>query len=582
MLKSPHIIWVRPNSDIVYRSKGEVKCQPSSVAPKLSEKGLRINILVPYNSALLPKTKLTPSRITRHAIRLSQDYPVEIIKLSKGSVSPGIFMVKMPDLEPAMVGALFSKSALALAQQLKRPVDVFHMFEWGASLVPLWLEMGANGSTVTKEARTFLSIRSLADQGNFAPAIMAYIGIPETLFHPDGIEYYGKVSFLKTGLLMSDGISLIDTGRSSVSLPMNSINGMQGVLDAHVHKLRRWVSDRSVRNYLDVYQELLTQPKGGPVLPKLVKKLHQTKREVKSYVDIWGPEPPDRYHRSYIAFLIQAPKKAFAFWEQIYSPHKEYGLVLEDVKSGHRHLLSRGLPPVADYWIDVQPDREYAVELVGFDEGGLMHILMRSKIVRTPRDWMSGNTNAIFIDVRERRRIKMKWPKWQWRTYRPGASEQLVELTTEMVTQFPNLPSSWGKVPSSWTQVPGSFSHVPSSYSSLTLAGSSYTFAASSFSNIPSSWSHIPSSWGKVPSSWGVASNPGAALVGVGTVYSGKTLRSGQRKLGCSGRVPPSLWRALGFRMSNPGANMPRALKNIPDFWGKPNNSTTKLKKKKK
>ncbi|MBV9079974.1 MAG: glycogen/starch synthase, partial [Elusimicrobia bacterium] len=174
MKKSPHVIWVCPSSKSFYRTKGEVRCRPGSVIPRLAEKGIRLNVLIPHDPTLLPKTRLAPGRTTHHTVKLSQDYGVEIIKLTRGSISPGIYMAKTPPLEPALTSAVFAKTAIALANQLKKPVDIFHIFDWESAMLPLFLEMEKNGSKIFRETRTFLNVNSLREQGNFAPAILAY------------------------------------------------------------------------------------------------------------------------------------------------------------------------------------------------------------------------------------------------------------------------------------------------------------------------------------------------------------------------------------------------------------------------
>src|ERR1017187_2083349 len=97
-----NIIWVCPNSEAFFRSKGEGQCRTSSVIPKIVEKGARITVIIPFDSSLLPKTKLAATRVTKQIVKLSQDYSVEIIKLTRAEVSPAIFMIKLPNLEPAL------------------------------------------------------------------------------------------------------------------------------------------------------------------------------------------------------------------------------------------------------------------------------------------------------------------------------------------------------------------------------------------------------------------------------------------------------------------------------------------------
>jgi len=412
MKKNPHVIWVCPTSETFFRAKGEVRCRPGSVIPRLSEHGFKIDVLIPHDPTLLPKTKLSSARITRHTIHLGQDYPIEIIKLSRGSLSPGLYMLKMPGLEPALHSAVLSRSALALAKQIKRPVDIFHMFEWESALLPLFLELDRNGSRLLKESRTFLSIHSLRDQGNFAPGVLTHLGLPKTLFHPAGIEFFGKVSFLKSGLLFSDGVSLIEGGMALRNHVHRNGTGLEGVLDEQAHKLRRWVSERSLRSYLDAYGELLSMPSPRPVLPRLMEKCHIDEKQYDRFIESWGPLPPDSYNQNCLSFLIQSPTKAFGFWEWTHNGFTDYGLVLENRSDGSRRVLSRGLNALGDFWIDVLPDRPYVLELVGWTKSNEMVPLLRSRIVRTPRNIPSANKDAVFIDVRTRRRFLKKGVGW--------------------------------------------------------------------------------------------------------------------------------------------------------------------------
>ncbi len=413
MKKSPHVIWVCPTSKAFYRTKGEVRCRPGSVIPRLSEKGIRLNVLIPHDPSLLPKTRLAPSRTTVHKISLSQPYSVEITKLTRGSVSPGVFMVKAPSLEPALSSALFTKAAIALANQLHKPVDIFHLFNWDTAMLPLYLELEKNSSRIFRDTRTFLNIQSLKDQGNFAPAILTHLGLPTQLFHPDGIEFFGKVSFLKTGLLFADGVGLVE-GATPRGAAYKNGTGLEGVLDSLTFKLRRWASERSLRSHLDAYNELLNGPKAAPLLPRLMERLHQTSEDVDTFIESWGPPPPERYDINAISLLLQSPKKAYAFWEWSGENTGDFGVVLENRTSNVRRLLSKGLGAVGDYWIDIDGDQEYVIELVAVLKGGQTKPLLRSRPLRSPRLTPSPNREAVFIDVQSKRRYMMTGPTaWQ-------------------------------------------------------------------------------------------------------------------------------------------------------------------------
>jgi len=466
MKKSPHVIWVCPTSKAFYRTKGEVRCRPGSVIPRLSEKGIRLNVLIPHDPSLLPKTRLAPSRTTVHKIHLSQPYEVEITKLTRGSVSPGVFMVKAPSLEPALASAVFAKAAIALANQLRKPVDIFHMFNWDTAMLPLYLELEKNGSRIFRETRTFLNIQSLRDQGNFAPAILSHLGLPAQLFHPDGIEFFGKISFLKSGLLFSDGVGLVE-GAVPRSAAYKNGTGLEGVLDTLMFKLRRWASERSLRSHMDAYSELLGSPKPLPLLPRLMERLHQSTEEVDSFIESWGPVPPERYGINAISLLLQSPKKAYAFWEWSGESTGEFGVVLENRTSNVRRLLSKGLGAIGDYWIDIECDQEYVLELVSVSRAGQTQPLLRSRPLRSPRLTPSPNREAVFIDVQSKRRYMMTGPTtweglssrikaggssaWEW-----GPDSMPLGIGATLADDMPSSSPDSSYLGSSFTDLPSS------------------------------------------------------------------------------------------------------------------------------
>ncbi len=408
MKKSPHVIWVCPSSHLFYRSKGEVKCRPGSVIPKLADEDIKVDVLIPHDPTLLPKTKLSSTRVTRHKVRLAQDYTIEITKLSRGSLVPGIYMADIPSSEPAVANALFSKAAIALARQLKRPVDIFHVFDWESGLLPLFLELEKNGDRLFKTTRTFFNIASLREQGSYAPNILNHLGVPKNLFHPEGLEFYGRISYLKAGLVFADGVGLVEGSKSPRAMTGRNGQGFEGVLEANAFKLRRWASDRSLKSHLDAYKELLAMTTSRAVLPRLMEKVHSKDDDLKRFIESWGPLPPERYNANAISFVIQSPTKAFAFWEWTHHDFVDYALRLENRTTGSQSLLSRGLQAMADFWINVEPGNEYIVELAGVRKDGGLQPLLRSRPIRTPRNTPSPNTTATFIDVRTRKRFTVR------------------------------------------------------------------------------------------------------------------------------------------------------------------------------
>jgi len=98
------------------------------------------------------------------------------------------------------IAALLGNSDSPLAW---RP-QVVHCNEWQTGLAPAYLHYA--GDT---RAATLLTIHNLAFQGIFEPQWVAALGLPADCFTPDGVEYYGKLSFLKAGLQLADAITTV-------------------------------------------------------------------------------------------------------------------------------------------------------------------------------------------------------------------------------------------------------------------------------------------------------------------------------------------------------------------------------------
>lgn len=96
----------------------------------------------------------------------------------------------------------FSLGALKLAQRLA--ADVIHCHDWQTGLVAAYNKFYFQG-----QFPIVFTIHNLAYQGLFAPEVMPEIGLSWDIFNPEGIEFWGKVNFLKCGILYSDMITTV-------------------------------------------------------------------------------------------------------------------------------------------------------------------------------------------------------------------------------------------------------------------------------------------------------------------------------------------------------------------------------------
>jgi starch synthase len=105
--------------------------------------------------------------------------------------------------------ALLARAALELGTHGDRCPDVVHAHDWQAGLTPVYLRtLFANRSGLSGAATVF-TIHNLAYQGLFPPIWMPALDLGWELFGIDGVEYWGKLSFLKAGINFSDIITTV-------------------------------------------------------------------------------------------------------------------------------------------------------------------------------------------------------------------------------------------------------------------------------------------------------------------------------------------------------------------------------------
>ena len=81
--------------------------------------------------------------------------------------------------------------------------DLLHAHDWQAALAPAYLR--ALGAT----AKSVVTIHNIAFQGVFPADLFPALGLPESMWHIDGVEYYGQLGFLKAGLALADRITTV-------------------------------------------------------------------------------------------------------------------------------------------------------------------------------------------------------------------------------------------------------------------------------------------------------------------------------------------------------------------------------------
>lgn len=123
---------------------------------------------------------------------------------------------------------LFDKAVLKLAEKLG-DIDLLHINDWQSGLLPLYLKHLDEFSSI-RRIKVLLTIHNIAYQGLFPVETLKPLGIPSHLFNMEGIEFYGKINFLKAGIVYSDAINTVSpTYAEEIQTPEYGY-GLEGIL----------------------------------------------------------------------------------------------------------------------------------------------------------------------------------------------------------------------------------------------------------------------------------------------------------------------------------------------------------------
>jgi len=109
--------------------------------------------------------------------------------------------------------------------------QVIHANDWQTGLIPVYLKTLYRDHPVLGAMSTVLTIHNLAYQGVFWHYDMAMTGLGWDLFTPAGLEFYGKINFLKGGLVFSDLLTTVSRTYSAEIRTPDFGNGLDGVLE---------------------------------------------------------------------------------------------------------------------------------------------------------------------------------------------------------------------------------------------------------------------------------------------------------------------------------------------------------------
>jgi len=104
---------------------------------------------------------------------------------------------------------------------------VIHSNDWHAALVPALLRAAG-----VRGVASVLTVHNLAFQGNYPLSLAPALGIPDSMLGADGVEFWGRLGFLKAGIRYADRISIVSESYAREVLTPQFGCGLDGALAA--------------------------------------------------------------------------------------------------------------------------------------------------------------------------------------------------------------------------------------------------------------------------------------------------------------------------------------------------------------
>ena len=117
------------------------------------------------------------------------------------------------------------------------PADVIHCHDWQTALVPVLLRTSYGDDPLVKDIPVVFSIHNMGYHGQFTKDVMERVGLPQVLFHPSGIEFFGSVNLLKGGLIFSDYLTTVSRRYAQEIQTKEYGYGLEGVVHGRADRL---------------------------------------------------------------------------------------------------------------------------------------------------------------------------------------------------------------------------------------------------------------------------------------------------------------------------------------------------------
>lgn len=223
---------------------GDVLC---ALPAELQELGHEVSIVIPYyrcirenrslkvkKSGIQLSVQVANKRLVAEVLQYNNAAGVQVffVKHDEYFDRTGIYGVEdQPYEDNAERFIYFSKAVVELARHLSPSPDIIHAHDWQTALVPVFV------NEQELPFHTVLTIHSAAHQGSFWGLDFGLTNLPGDYFSASGVEFFGRLNFLKGGILFSDALTTVSERYAADIQTPEFGCGLENVIREHAGKL---------------------------------------------------------------------------------------------------------------------------------------------------------------------------------------------------------------------------------------------------------------------------------------------------------------------------------------------------------
>jgi len=156
--------------------------------------------------------------------------------------------------------SFFNRAVLEAIKVFAFQPDIIHSHDWQSALVPVYLKTLYKNDPFFKQTQTLLTIHNLGYQGLFPSTQFSITGLPQEVFSTNGLEFFGKVNFLKGGLYYADRLNTVSPTYSEEIQTSEFGCGLEGVLQEKPKGISGILNGLNVETWDPERDEALFEP----------------------------------------------------------------------------------------------------------------------------------------------------------------------------------------------------------------------------------------------------------------------------------------------------------------------------------